>query len=161
MKVGEIGFVIRKSDGTYVGRKSRSHPERPFRAWEDANRVRHITPYSVIVPVQLVPAIVMPDIIRHAVATSNVTNVTNVVAVAPAAPAPADEFTVVLKSAGANKINVIKAVREVTVLGLREAKDLVDGTSWGPRYVKVGLPKTEADAIVKKLRDAGAEAEVE
>jgi large subunit ribosomal protein L7/L12 len=80
---------------------------------------------------------------------------------AAAAPAPAveekTEFTVVLTAAGANKINVIKAVREVTSLGLKEAKDLVDGA---PKAVKEGVSKEEAEAIKKKFTDAGATVEV-
>ena len=67
------------------------------------------------------------------------------------------EFTVVLTAAGANKINVIKAVREVTSLGLKEAKDLVDGA---PKPVKEGIGKDEAEAILKKFTDAGATVEV-
>jgi len=67
------------------------------------------------------------------------------------------EFTVVLKAGGASKINVIKVVREVTGLGLKDAKDLVDGA---PKEVKAGINKTEADDIVKKLKDAGAEVEL-
>jgi large subunit ribosomal protein L7/L12 len=67
------------------------------------------------------------------------------------------EFTVVLTAAGANKINVIKAVREVTSLGLKEAKDLVDGA---PKAVKEGVSKDEAEAIKKKFVDAGASVEV-
>ena len=79
---------------------------------------------------------------------------------AAAAAAPAEEkteFTVVLTAAGANKINVIKAVREVTSLGLKEAKDLVDGA---PKPVKEGVSKEEAEAIKKKFVDAGATVEV-
>jgi large subunit ribosomal protein L7/L12 len=79
---------------------------------------------------------------------------------APAAAAPAEEkteFTVVLTAAGANKINVIKAVREVTSLGLKEAKDLVDGA---PKTVKEGVNKDEAESIKKKFTDAGATVEV-
>jgi large subunit ribosomal protein L7/L12 len=80
---------------------------------------------------------------------------------APAAAAPAaeekTEFTVVLTAAGANKINVIKAVREVTSLGLKEAKDLVDGA---PKPVKEGVSKDEAETIRKKFTDAGATVEV-
>jgi large subunit ribosomal protein L7/L12 len=79
---------------------------------------------------------------------------------APAAAAPAEEkteFTVVLTAAGANKINVIKAVREVTSLGLKEAKDLVDGA---PKTVKEGVNKEEAETIKKKFTDAGATVEV-
>jgi large subunit ribosomal protein L7/L12 len=67
------------------------------------------------------------------------------------------EFTVVLTAAGANKINVIKAVREVTSLGLKEAKDLVDGA---PKPIKEGINKDEAEAIRKKFTDAGATVEV-
>jgi large subunit ribosomal protein L7/L12 len=77
-----------------------------------------------------------------------------------AAAAPAEEkteFTVVLTAAGANKINVIKAVREVTSLGLKEAKDLVDGA---PKPVKEGVSKEEAETIKKKFVDAGATVEV-
>jgi large subunit ribosomal protein L7/L12 len=77
-----------------------------------------------------------------------------------AAAAPAEEkteFTVVLKEVGANKINVIKAVREVTSLGLKEAKELVDGA---PKTVKEGVSKEEAETIKKKFTDAGATVEV-
>jgi large subunit ribosomal protein L7/L12 len=80
---------------------------------------------------------------------------------APAGPAPAaeekTEFTVVLKSAGANKINVIKVVREITGLGLKEAKDLVESA---PKPVKESIPKEEAENIAKKLQEAGAEVEI-
>jgi len=77
-----------------------------------------------------------------------------------ATAAPAEEkteFTVVLTGAGANKINVIKAVREVTSLGLKEAKDLVDGA---PKTVKENISKEEAETIKKKFTDAGATVEV-
>jgi len=78
-----------------------------------------------------------------------------------AAPAAAEEeqteFNVVLKEAGANKINVIKAVREVTTLGLKEAKDLVESA---PVNVKEGIAKAEAEAVKAKLIDAGAVAEL-
>jgi large subunit ribosomal protein L7/L12 len=78
---------------------------------------------------------------------------------AAAAPAAEEktEFSVVLTAAGANKINVIKAVREVTSLGLKEAKDLVDGA---PKPIKEGVNKEEAEAIRKKFTDAGATVEV-
>ena len=79
---------------------------------------------------------------------------------AAAGAAPAEEkteFTVVLKEVGANKINVIKAVREVTSLGLKEAKDLVDGA---PKTVKDGVSKEEAENIKKKFTEAGATVEV-
>ena len=78
---------------------------------------------------------------------------------AAAAPAAEEktEFNVILVSPGANKINVIKAVREVTSLGLKEAKDLVDGA---PKPIKEGVNKDEAEAIKKKFTDAGATVEV-
>ena len=79
---------------------------------------------------------------------------------AGAAAAPAEEkteFTVVLKEVGANKINVIKAVREVTSLGLKEAKELVDGA---PKAVKESVSKEEAETIKKKFTEAGATVEV-
>jgi large subunit ribosomal protein L7/L12 len=79
---------------------------------------------------------------------------------AAGAAAPAEEkteFTVVLKEVGANKINVIKAVREVTSLGLKEAKDLVDGA---PKSIKEGVSKDEAETIKKKFTEAGAVVEV-
>ena len=77
-----------------------------------------------------------------------------------AAAAPVEEkteFTVVLKDVGANKINVIKAVREVTSLGLKEAKDLVDGA---PKTIKDGVSKDEAESIKKKFAEAGAAVEI-
>ena len=77
---------------------------------------------------------------------------------APAAAAEEQtEFTVMLTSIGDNKVNVIKAVRELTGLGLKEAKDVVDGA---PKAVKEGIPKADADAAKKKLEDAGAKAEI-
>jgi large subunit ribosomal protein L7/L12 len=82
-------------------------------------------------------------------------------AAAPAAAAAEveekTEFTVVLKEAGANKIKVIKAVREITSLGLKEAKDLVDGA---PKPVKENVEKAEADSIAEKLKEAGATVEL-
>jgi large subunit ribosomal protein L7/L12 len=76
---------------------------------------------------------------------------------APAAAAEQTEFTVILKDAGANKIGVIKAVREVTNLGLKEAKDLVDGA---PKTIKEGVSKADAETIKKKLTEAGAKVDV-
>ncbi len=79
---------------------------------------------------------------------------------AAAGAAPAEEkteFTVVLADAGANKINVIKEIRAITGLGLKEAKDLVEGA---PKEVKAGIPKAEADELRKKLEGAGAKVEV-
>ena len=76
---------------------------------------------------------------------------------AAAAAEEKTEFTVTLTSFGENKVNVIKAVREATGLGLKEAKDLVDGA---PKPVKEGVSKADAEAILKKLIDAGAKAEI-
>jgi large subunit ribosomal protein L7/L12 len=76
---------------------------------------------------------------------------------AAAAAAEQTEFTVTLKDAGGNKIGVIKAVREVTNLGLKEAKDLVDGA---PKVVKEGVSKADAETMKKKLEEAGAKVEV-
>jgi large subunit ribosomal protein L7/L12 len=87
-----------------------------------------------------------------------------VVAAGPAAGggAPAAEektsFNVILKSGGANKLNVVKIVKDLTGLGLKEAKDLVDGA---PKPVKEGVSKADADALVAKLKEAGAEVEVQ
>ncbi|HEU0219785.1 MAG TPA: 50S ribosomal protein L7/L12 [Gallionella sp.] len=74
-----------------------------------------------------------------------------------AAAAEQTEFTVILKSAGDNKVNTIKVVRTITGLGLKEAKDLVDGA---PKPVKEGVSKADADAIAKQLTEAGATAEI-
>jgi len=85
-----------------------------------------------------------------------------VAAAAPAAEAKAEEakteFTVVLKAAGEKKINVIKVVREITALGLKEAKDLVDGA---PKTVKEGLSKEDAEAMKKKFEEVGAQVELQ
>ena len=82
-------------------------------------------------------------------------------AAAPGAAAPAaeeqTEFTVTMTSFGANKVGVIKVVREITSLGLKEAKDLVEGV---PSVIKDGIPKADADGIKKKLEEAGAAAEI-
>jgi large subunit ribosomal protein L7/L12 len=84
-----------------------------------------------------------------------------VAAPAAGAAAPAAEektsFNVVLKAAGANKLNVVKAVKDLTGLGLKEAKELVDGA---PKNVKEGISKADADALASKLKEAGAEVEI-
>ncbi len=93
----------------------------------------------------------------------NVTAAAPVAAVAAAAGAAAPaaevqtEFTVTMTEYGANKVGVIKVIREITGLGLKEAKDLVEGA---PSTVKEGIPKADADAIKKKLEDAGAKAAI-
>lgn len=78
-------------------------------------------------------------------------------AAAPAAGAEQTEFTVILTNAGEQKVSVIKAVRELTNLGLKEAKDLVDGA---PKPIKEGVSKADADAALKKLIEAGATGEI-
>lgn len=84
------------------------------------------------------------------------------VSAGPAAAAPVAEektaFNVILKAAGANKLNVVKIVKDLTGLGLKEAKDLVDGA---PKPVKEGVSKADAEALVAKLKEAGAEVEVQ
>jgi large subunit ribosomal protein L7/L12 len=80
---------------------------------------------------------------------------------AAAAAAPAEEktaFNVILKSGGANKLNVVKIVKDLTGLGLKEAKDLVDGA---PKPVKEGVSKADAEALVAKLKEAGADVEIQ
>ena len=83
------------------------------------------------------------------------------VAAAPAAAGEAaaekTEFDVILTSGGDNKVNVIKVVRAITALGLKEAKDLVDGA---PKPVKEGIPKADAEAVVKQIEEAGGKAEI-
>jgi len=75
-----------------------------------------------------------------------------------AAPEEKTAFNVILKAAGANKLNVVKIVKDLTGLGLKEAKDLVDGA---PKPVKEGVSKADADALVAKLKEAGAEVEIQ
>ena len=97
---------------------------------------------------------------KFGVSAAAATVVAGPAAGAGAAAAPAEEqteFTVMLTAIGDNKVNVIKAVREVTSLGLKEAKDLVDGA---PKPVKEGVSKADADAVAKKLSDAGAKVEI-
>lgn len=76
---------------------------------------------------------------------------------APEKPPEQTEFTVVLKDAGAQKIQVIKAIREVTNLGLKEAKDMTEGL---PKDIKAGVPKDEAESIKKKIEEAGGKVEI-
>ncbi len=102
------------------------------------------------------------ELVKSMEETFGVSAAAAAVAAAPAAAvaAPVEEqteFNVILTAAGANKINVIKVVREITSLGLKEAKDLVDGA---PKAVKEGISKTEAEELRKKLTDAGATVEL-
>ena len=118
--------------------------------------VKHIESMSVLDLANLVKAI--EDRFGVSAAAASVAAAAPAAGAAAAAPAEEQtEFTVVLDSAGDKKINVIKAVREVTSLGLKEAKDLVDGA---PKPIKEGVNKDEAEAIKKKFDDAGATVEV-
>ena len=95
-------------------------------------------------------------LVQEAVALGDAERVQLLGTILEKAEAPTS-FDVILKSAGPNKINVIKAVRAATTLGLKEAKDLVDK---GGEAVKKGIPKEEADKLAKELKDAGAEVDV-
>jgi len=123
-----------------------------------------ITREQVVDFLSNMPVIQMADLIKTLEDKWGVKAAPVAVAAAPAAggaAAPAveekTEFTVELKEAGANKINVIKVVREVTGLGLKEAKDLVEGA---PKAVKEAVSKAEAEELKKKLEDAGAKVEL-
>ncbi len=123
-----------------------------------------ITREQVVDFLSNMPVIQMADLIKTLEDKWGVKAAPVAVAAAPAAggAAPAaveekTEFTVELKDAGANKINVIKVVREVTGLGLKEAKDLVEGA---PKAVKEGVSKAEAEELKKKLEEAGAKVEL-
>ena len=123
---------------------------------ERAQILEEISKMSVLELSQLIKD--MED--KFGVSAAAATVVAGPAAGAGAAAAPAEEkteFTVMLTAVGDNKVNVIKAVREVTSLGLKEAKDLVDGA---PKPAKEGVSKADADAVAKKLTDAGAKVEI-
>ena len=112
-----------------------------------------ISKMSVMDIVELIKS--MED--KFGVSAASVAVAAPVVAGAQAAAEEKTEFNVILTKAGENKINVIKVVREITGLGLKEAKDLVEGA---PKAVKESVPKAQADEIKKKLEDAGATVEI-
>ena len=123
-----------------------------------------ITREQVVDFLSNLPVIQIADLIKTLEDKWGVKAAPAAVAIAGAAPAAAvaaaeekTEFNVELKEAGGNKIQVIKAVREITGLGLKEAKDLVEGA---PKTVKEGVSKAEADEMKKKLEDAGAKVEL-
>lgn len=124
-----------------------------------------MTKEEIIAAVKNMTVLELADLVKALEEEFGVTAAAPVaVAAAPAgagAPAAAEEekseFTVILKEIGENKINVIKAVREVTTLGLKEAKDLVEGA---PKPVKEGVNKDEAASVKKKLEEAGAKVEI-
>jgi len=123
-----------------------------------------MTEEDIIAAVGNMTVLELADLVKALEEKFGVTAAAPVAAAAVASGAPAaaaeeekSEFTVILKEIGENKINVIKAVREVTTLGLKEAKDLVEGA---PKPVKEGVNKDEAASIKKKLEEAGAKVEV-
>ena len=121
-----------------------------------------ITTEQVVDYLSNLPVIQIAELVKTLEAKWGVSAAPVAVAGGAAAPAAAaaeekTEFNVVLADAGANKINVIKAVREITALGLKEAKDLVEGA---PKAIKEGVGKDEAEDIKKKLEAAGAKVEV-
>src|SRR5438552_1088103 len=123
-----------------------------------ARRAVQGTPFEKLAEKMVGP--LMYGIAADPVAGAKAVSVAAPSAGAGAAAAPAEEkteFTVMLNAVGDNKVNVIKAVREMTSLGLKEAKDLVDGA---PKAVKEGVSKAEAEAVAKKLGDAGAKVEI-
>jgi large subunit ribosomal protein L7/L12 len=120
------------------------------------NFIQQIDSLSVLELNNLVKALEDHYGVSAAVAAAPVAAAGGAAAAAPAAEEQT-EFDVVLTDAGSNKINVIKAVREVTSLGLKEAKDLVEGA---PQKVKEGASKAEAEAIKKKFEEAGAKVEI-
>jgi len=124
-----------------------------------------MTKEEIIAAVKTMTVLELADLVKALEDEFGVTAAPVAMAAAPAAggaPAAAaeeekSEFTVILKEIGENKINVIKAVREVTTLGLKEAKDLVEGA---PKPVKEGVNKDEAASVKKKLEEAGAKVEI-
>ena len=124
-----------------------------------------MTKEEIIAAVKTMTVLELADLVKAMEDEFGVTAAPVAMAAAPAAggaPAAAaeeekSEFTVILKEIGENKINVIKAVREVTTLGLKEAKDLVEGA---PKPVKEGVNKDEAASVKKKLEEAGAKVEI-
>ncbi len=120
-----------------------------------------LTRADIVEAVSNLPVLELSQLIKDFEEKFGVSAVATAVAVAaPAAAAAAEEkteFTVILNSCGDNKVNVIKVVRAVTGLGLKEAKDLVDGA---PKPVKEAIPKKDAEDIKKQIEDAGGKAEI-
>lgn len=135
------------------------------KAKETSSGAKSMTKEDIIAVVKNMTVLELADLVKALEEEFGVSAAAPV-AMAAAAGAPTaeaapeeekSEFTVILKEIGENKINVIKAVREVTTLGLKEAKDLVEGV---PQTVKEGISKDEAAAVKKKLEEAGAKAEI-
>jgi len=139
--------------------------KKPSKAREPSSGAKSMTKEDIIAVVKNMTVLELADLVKALEEEFGVSAAAPV-AMAAAAGAPTaaaapeeekSEFTVILKEIGENKINVIKAVREVTTLGLKEAKDLVEGA---PKTVKEGINKDEAAAVKKKLEEAGAKAEI-
>ncbi len=139
--------------------------KKPSKAKETSSGAKSMTKEDIIAVVKNMTVLELADLVKALEEEFGVSAAAPV-AMAAAAGAPTaaaapeeekSEFTVILKEIGENKINVIKAVREVTTLGLKEAKDLVEGA---PKTVKEGINKDEAAAVKKKLEEAGAKAEI-
>ncbi len=138
--------------------------KKPSKAKETSSGAKSMTKEDIIAVVKNMTVLELADLIKALEEEFGVSAAAPVAMAAAGAPtaeaAPEEEkseFTVILKEIGENKINVIKAVREVTTLGLKEAKDLVEGA---PKTVKEGINKDEAAAVKKKLEEAGAKAEI-
>jgi len=139
--------------------------KKPSKAKETSSGAKSMTKEDIIAVVKNMTVLELAGLVKALEEEFGVSAAAPV-AMAAAAGAPTaaaapeeekSEFTVILKEIGENKINVIKAVREVTTLGLKEAKDLVEGA---PKTVKEGINKDEAAAVKKKLEEAGAKAEI-
>jgi large subunit ribosomal protein L7/L12 len=139
--------------------------KKPSKAKETPSGAKSMTKEDIIAVVKDMTVLELADLVKALEEEFGVSAAAPVAMAAAAgastaAAAPEEEkseFTVILKEIGENKINVIKAVREVTTLGLKEAKDLVEGA---PKTVKEGINKDEAAAVKKKLEEAGAKAEI-
>ncbi len=139
--------------------------KKPAKVKEASSGAKSMTKEEIISVVKNMTVLELADLVKALEEEFGVSAAAPVAVAAAGAPAAAaaapeeekSEFTVILKEIGENKINVIKAVREMTTLGLKEAKDLVESA---PKPVKEGVNKEEADSIKKKLEEAGAKAEI-
>ena len=138
--------------------------KKPSKAKETLSGAKSMTKEDIIAVVKNMTVLELAELVKALEEEFGVSAAAPVAMAAAGAPTAAaapeeekSEFTVILKEIGENKINVIKAVREVTTLGLKEAKDLVEGA---PKPVKEGINKDEAAAVKKKLEEAGAKAEI-
>ena len=139
--------------------------KKPSKAKETSSGAKAMTTEDIIASVKTMTVLELSELVKAleeefgvtAAAPMMVAAVSAGAGATAAAEAEKSEFTVILKEIGENKINVIKAVREVTTLGLKEAKDLVESA---PKPVKEGVNKDEAASVKKKLEEAGAKAEI-